>query len=661
MRRVDFSKFVINGAKQDSCGVVFESYGMLTAEINNGRLFGEEMSGDKYIVCDVTNESDCILSVVFKFWEECDHDEYWGECSITMGVLPNIRTRLAFPFSAVEGREVFIRRTPGRLKTLVSGRPLKPEKLTKIAIAAEEAPIPMKLTIHDVFISDREPDYPLAKTMLVDKFGQKLNADWKGKIGSEKELCTYLKVEAAKPDIGVREGFSKYGGLGGEGSVRFEPTGYFTVKEHGGRYLLADPDGYPFFSVGLDCVTSDNMANITGIESLCEELPERENGFGWVRWGDPTMSKFDFSQNNLHRVFGETWYTEWSKITRRRMHEYGFNTVACWSDISFAKKEKFPYVVILGSYPRTEKQIFRDFPDVFSPEFHEAAEKYSEEIANYAFDPYLIGYFMSNEPNWAFVNNLNIAAIMLESSEQLVSKWTLIERLHKKYETVEGLNAAWKSNFESFEALNKPTDVSGFSESAKKDLLEFSAEMIHEYIKVPAEALRKYDPNHLNLGIRYAWLSNKILASGSEYIDVFSFNCYEEDPYNSIENFVGLVGKPVIIGEFHFGALDRGLDATGLRGVRTQEDRGMAFRYYMERAASHPYCLGAHYFVLNDQPYLGRFDGENFQIGLIDVCCRPYEEFTDMVSVTNAGIYDIVLGKRSPTTERPEYIRRVGF
>ena len=82
-------------------------------------------------------------------------------------------------------------------------------------------------------------------------------------------------------------------------------------------------------------------------------------------------------------------------------------------------------------------------------------------------------------------------------------------------------------------------------------------------------------------------------------------------------------GKPVLIGEFHFGALDRGLPSTGLEGVASQEERGVAYRRYVEAAAADPNVVGTHYFVLNDQEVLGRFDGENFQIGFVDVCHRP--------------------------------------
>lgn len=36
--------------------------------------------------------------------------------------------------------------------------------------------------------------------------------------------------------------------------------------------------------------------------------------------------------------------------------------------------------------------------------------------------------------------------------------------------------------------------------------------------------------------------------------------------------------------------------------------------------------VGTHWFQYGDQPLTGRGDGENYQIGLIGVCDRPYDE-----------------------------------
>jgi hypothetical protein len=116
-----------------------------------------------------------------------------------------------------------------------------------------------------------------------------------------------------------------------------------------------------------------------------------------------------------------------------------------------------------------------------------------------------------------------------------------------------------------------------------------------------------------------------------------------------------------MIGEYHFGALDRGLTSTGLRGVTSQEERGKAYKFYLENAASSAYCVGAHYFTFGDQALLGRFDGENMQIGCVDVCSRPYDEFISGVEETNNTIYEVLQKARESLSVPPKEIPRVGF
>lgn len=44
---------------------------------------------------------------------------------------------------------------------------------------------------------------------------------------------------------------------------------------------------------------------------------------------------------------------------------------------------KLPYVTQLGNYPMTKAMLFRDFPDLFAPEFREAARQYAQGLAAY--------------------------------------------------------------------------------------------------------------------------------------------------------------------------------------------------------------------------------------------------------------------------------------
>jgi hypothetical protein len=120
-------------------------------------------------------------------------------------------------------------------------------------------------------------------------------------------------------------------------------------------------------------------------------------------------------------------------------------------------------------------------------------------------------------------------------------------------------------------------------------------------------------------------------------------------------------GRPVMIGEWHMGAVDRGLPSTGLRGVADQHERGVAYRAYVEACAAHPDIIGAHWFTLNDQAVLGRFDGENYQIGFVDGCHRPYPEICAAASASHERLYGIVDGSVPPTGDRAKEVPRIAF
>ena len=659
---VDFNSFPVSDLNPEgvtvrqvlpACGAFVFTFpkgeGRLSAEMHDGALDIYPLGEGRWLGMDVT----CLgtRAAVFSwFFETADG----RSCGVKMGVLPGIRTRIALPVAEVtQGKNLFLRRTPGKLKSVTQGAPIDYREAVRFVVKSERAPEDVTFRIDSVCVYEGEPDFPVETRTLVDEFGQKAIADWPGKTKTFAEMEARMKkvLSDPAPDRGD-DGRSRWGG---DLSLRLtEGNGFFTLEKWNGRYLLADPDGYAFFSTGLDCVNIDGDANLEGIRCLAGEIDP--DSAGWVHG-----EFFSWHRHNLWRVFGADYNEKWREMTARRMVKWGFNTVACWSDVEFAKGRSIPHVVIMHGYPKTGTYIFRDFPDVFAPEFSENAAGWAKQILPHRDDASLIGYFLGNEPQWAFVNGLNIAAFALECEESSYSRRALIEFMRERYASIDELNTAWGSDYACFEDMDRPVRARRFTKEGLRVLNLFSEEMIRAYIRIPSEAIRAFDPNHLNLGIRYAWLSSKELAAGSEFTDVFSFNCYSMDPTESIENFSSLVGKPVMIGEFHFGALDRGLDATGIRGVTSQAERGAAYRYYMQKAAVHPMCLGAHYFTLNDQAYLGRFDGENYQIGVVDVTQRPYEDFEAGIIETHREIYDIAEGKKPADARKAEEIPAIFF
>ena len=62
-----------------------------------------------------------------------------------------------------------------------------------------------------------------------------------------------------------------------------------------------------------------------------------------------------------------------------------------------------------------------------------------------------------------------------------------------------------------------------------------------------------------------------------------------------------------------------------------------------------------------DQNIAGRFDGENYQIGIVDVTQRPYTEFEEGIMQTHREIYDVVNGILAPTERKAEEIPAIFF
>ena len=304
------------------------------------------------------------------------------------------------------------------------------------------------------------------------------------------------------------------------------------------------------------------------------------------------------------------------------------------------------------------KNIFRDFPDIFHPDFADDASDYAQILSNSVNDPALIGYFMMNEPKWAFASELP-AVGMLYNSHECETRSEFARILKDKYGTAEKLSASWGLKV-SFDMIRVGKWKRDFTAAAQEDLKAFSEIMVQKYFGDLSEACRKVDPNHLNLGIRYQGVPPDWAVAGMKSFDVFSMNNYRQKvPFEVTKEIHDLLEMPTIIGEWHFGALDVGLPASGIGHVKSQEDRGKAYRVYFEDAAANPYCVGVHWFVLYDQSALGRFDGENYNIGFLDICNQPHKPLCDAALLSHQDMYDIADGSKSPYDKAPEYLPKL--
>lgn len=176
-------------------------------------------------------------------------------------------------------------------------------------------------------------------------------------------------------------------------------------------------------------------------------------------------------------------------------------------------------------------------------------------------------------------------------------------------------------------------------QGAAADLEAFNREIIRRYFRTIREIFNREAPGLLYLGCRFAGSNPDVLAIGAEYADVVSFNRYryELDTFRLPKG----LDKPVIIGEFHFGAMDRGMFHGSLIDVGSQQARGEAYERYVRSALRNPLIIGTQWHQWADQATTGRHDGENYQVGLLDVCDNPYSETIHHVRKVGYKMYEI--------------------
>jgi hypothetical protein len=160
------------------------------------------------------------------------------------------------------------------------------------------------------------------------------------------------------------------------------------------------------------------------------------------------------------------------------------------------------------------------------------------------------------------------------------------------------------------------------------------------YYRTVHDAIRTYDKRHLILGDRYAQYYNIALAkSSAPWIDVSSTNMGADWTDGTFSHFYldtlnKITHKPVLITEFYMCAMENQSgnknSSAGFPTVQTQRQRADAFGANVRGLGRIPYVIGAHWFQYADEPTHGRGDGENFNMGLLDIHGEPYQEITQV-------------------------------
>jgi hypothetical protein len=464
------------------------------------------------------------------------------------------------------------------------------------------------LDIRNVHLSNDDPGSEvLDKLPVVDEFGQWIPAEYPGKAKS----LDQLKSDWDREDKSLHPGEFGYCKYGGFASTSAKATGFFRVEQINGKWWFVDPDGHLFLSMGVNSIGSGGAnTRVSGRETYFAgeppaDVPAATSG----RRPGPG----DFYGWNLARRYGAGWDSKSNDMAVRRMEAWGLNTARS----VLSKQKLMPYAGMLRA-PQTAP-VYMGMPDVYSEEFARAADASAKsQLTALKDDAYMVGYFIGNEPAWPG-----------RSSE-------LVDMILKGKET------ETQRRLKAF--------LVGGDTPARRN--EFVLAAFEHQLQVTNQAARKYDPNHLNLGIRFGSLPPDDVIRLGRLFDVYSHNIYEYTPDRAwVAKLYKLTGKPLLIGEFHFGTPTRGM-AASLVQVANEKERGIAYRYYVEQVASMPSFVGAHWFAWLDESVAGRMDGENYSFGFLDVTDRASDEFMQGVIAAHKRLLVVHSGKSAPFKQK---------
>lgn len=462
---------------------------------------------------------------------------------------------------------------------------------------------------------------------FIDRYGQYRHGDWREKIRSDADLRrAHAEERRELANVRPPAEWNRFGGWAN--GPRLRATGHFRTEKYRGKWYLVDPEGRLFFSHGIDVLRPHTDATPTR---------DRAHWFDFATSGEPVP----FNDLNLRIKYGRDNYErEFYDTLLRRLRHWGMNTIGNWGHSDLMLRGEMPYTLQLTDYDRSLPRLAGGplkFYDVFDPAYIDAmrnlvetASRRDPAVARSLTDPMCIGYFIDNEINYGNRGARQIFGdLVLKSPAEQAAKQEWERDLRVQYEDdIAALNRAWGTSHASWEAWLADTATVPETAAYRTDSAAFFRKAVDQYFRLSRDAIKSVAPHRLYLGSRFIStdaVRRDLYEASEKYCDVLTVNVYA----HSVANFGGggFPDMPVLIGEFHFGVLDRGMFRPGVvsAGV-TQEDRALAYTRFLQGALAHPNIVGTHWFQFRDQPLTGRWDGEGYAIGFVDVADTPYRE-----------------------------------
>jgi hypothetical protein len=412
--------------------------------------------------------------------------------------------------------------------------------------------------------------------------------------------------------------YDEYGGITNMG-IKGRATGYFHTEKINGKTYIINPNGNPYYALGVNTLTDGATENQR--EAALDKYGSVEGFYEGVA----TEMIRDFGLNTAFGV---------NETGSRVLSKNGISYVVGLSGIS-------SYMSSLGlsiSTGGSSEFLYNNTMNVFDPDFPiYVDEKIGEKASLYANDPCLLGYTCDNE---------------IPGTADYLERYLTLDY----NEPVNAFSYATAWTWFRY----KTEEVNPSLEDVTPEMnQEFLAFVYNTYFKTISSTIDKYDSNHMYIGNRSNTPKQEgYLRAAGQYLDLFTVNLYGRQNYININETIELMhkytGLPFIVTEFGVRALES-VDMNGYALgnyhdtacwlVQTQQQRANSYESYVLNLLESNNCVGwiLYRFRDNDQTLYGDAEG--------NVYLLSSDRDADVATYTNAVTGEKVSGAQVELTK----------
>ncbi len=338
------------------------------------------------------------------------------------------------------------------------------------------------------------------------------------------------------------------------------PRPYFRIERMAQRWAFINAQGQPFLAIG---------ANHTGkfLENPQQSAPLLARFHQDRARAEAALAK---SMRDLHLTAGEAYRPLLPSL-----------------------KQQFPYIEDV-TFPNGEKFRF----DLFDPSVREQIRRHvASQCAAFAADPNVLGVGFADQPVWgpprmAYFRNLSAGA---------PGKQRYVEFLRSRYTGIRTLNAAYRTNFSSFEDALAPFSSAGVQQD-DEDFLAMAADSLYALLR---DTVRESAPHHLFFGEKFVLrrYPDAVLKAIGRHVDVFltqalilspqrppEWQIFQPEAYRKEHALTG--NKPMIIVDWASPfSLDEAYDSNHGR-IEAEPQASAAAARWLSDAFREPYIIG---------------------------------------------------------------------